>query len=120
MNRKSSNSRLVYSTDKGRVPPQNHRQEAGSVGGNHQPTTPGDGVVRLQLQKKGRGGKAVTVISGLPLPADQLKATAKNLKKRCGVGGAVKGNEIEIQGDQRNTLQEALAAEGYTVKLSGG
>ena len=80
----------------------------------------GDGIVRIRRETRGRGGKAVTVISGLGGDADSLKVAAKRLKQRCGVGGAVKDGCIEIQGDQRDTLRALLEAEGHTVKLAGG
>jgi translation initiation factor 1 len=80
----------------------------------------GDGIVRLRRETKGRGGKAVTVISGLPLAGSEMKAMAKALKQRCGVGGSIKADEIEIQGDQRAILQAELEKRGFTVKLSGG
>jgi len=80
----------------------------------------GDGVVRIRRETKGRGGKAVTVISGVPLVGDDLKALGKQLKKKCGVGGAVKGSEIEIQGDQREKIKIELEKRQFIVKYSGG
>jgi translation initiation factor 1 len=80
----------------------------------------GDGIVRLQRQTKGRGGKAVTLVTGLPLAPDELKALARDLKQKCGVGGAVKGGTIEIQGDQRTILKPELEGRGFQVKLAGG
>ena len=80
----------------------------------------GDGIVRLHRETKGRGGKAVTVIRGLPLAGKELQALARALKQRCGVGGAVKGDAIEIQGDQRRILQPELEKRGYTVRIAGG
>ncbi|MDY6891608.1 MAG: translation initiation factor Sui1 [Pseudomonadota bacterium] len=79
-----------------------------------------DGVVRIRRETKGRKGKGVTTISGLPLPGAELKRLAKTLKERCGTGGAIKAGVIEIQGDHRERLQQILQAQGYTVKLSGG
>ena len=76
--------------------------------------------MRLRRETKGRGGKAVSIVTGLPLAGSELKALARALKQRCGVGGAVKGDEIEIQGDQRQILQAELEKRGYTVKISGG
>ena len=81
---------------------------------------PSDGIVRLHRESKGRGGKAVTIIRGLPLNEHELKALAKKLKQRCGVGGAVKEGAVEIQGDQRELLKTLLADEGYQVKIAGG
>lgn len=79
-----------------------------------------DGIVRIRRETSGRKGKGVTTISGIPLPDAELKDLAKKLKKRCGTGGAVKDGIIEIQGDHRDTLREALTAQGYQVKLAGG
>jgi translation initiation factor 1 len=115
-----SNSRLVYSTEGGRLCPQCHRPVTGCVCGQQKPAVLGDGVVRIRRETKGRGGKAVTVISGIPLDAAALKNLTKELKKRCGVGGSSKDDSIEIQGDQREILKLELEKRGYTVKLSGG
>ena len=80
----------------------------------------GDGVVRVGRQTQGRKGKGVTVITGVPLAGAELEALAGVLKKRCGSGGTVRDGTIEIQGDHRDALVEALAARGWTVKRSGG
>lgn len=117
---KSSNSRLVYSTDVGRRCPQCQRPVADCVCGKDRPAALGDGIVRLHRETKGRGGKAVTIVKGLPLAGAELKSLARELKQKCGVGGALKGDDIEIQGDQRQTLKEELEKKGYTVKISGG
>jgi translation initiation factor 1 len=118
--RNADKSRLVYSTDGGRLCPQCHRAVADCVCGQDRPAAAGDGVVRLRRETKGRGGKAVTIVSGVPLAPDALKALAKTLKQKCGVGGAVKNTDIEIQGDQRAVLKPTLEKLGYTVKLAGG
>jgi len=112
---------LVYSTDRGRLCP-----DCGAVRADCRcrlvaaATPAGDGIVRLRRETRGRGGKAVTVVSGLPETGDALKQRARTLKQRCGVGGAVKDGEIEIQGDQRATIRTYLESEGFTVKLAGG
>ncbi len=106
----SKNSRLVYSTDQGRV-----KSDSAPA-----PSTPtGDGIVRIKRETKGRKGKGVSLITGLPLAAPELKKLAKSLKQLCGTGGAVKDGIIEIQGDQRDTLKAALEKQGYTVKIAG-
>jgi translation initiation factor 1 len=69
---------------------------------------------------KGRGGKTVTTISGVPLPRDELKQLAAELKRLCGSGGSLKEGVIEIQGDHGDTLLAELRARGYTTKRSGG
>ena len=79
-----------------------------------------DGNVYLQRQTKGRNGKSVVIISGLPLAREPLTKLAKSLKSKCGVGGTVEGSNILIQGDKRDILRKELEKLGYTVKLSGG
>ncbi|HEY5658414.1 MAG TPA: stress response translation initiation inhibitor YciH, partial [Myxococcota bacterium] len=69
---------------------------------------------------KGRRGKTVTTISGVPLSGDALRELAAELKRRCGTGGATKDGVIEIQGDHRDALIAELEARGYTVKRAGG
>jgi translation initiation factor 1 len=109
-----SNSRLVYSTGDGdqRKP---GRKAADQPRG---PELPRDGVVRIFRGKGGRGGKAVSVVRGLPLR--DLEAVAKDLKKHCGSGGTVKEGAVEIQGDHREKIAARLSAQGYVVKLAGG
>ena len=110
----------VYSTDQGRLCPQCHRPVTGCVCGSNRPRHVGDGIVRISRETKGRGGKAVTVINGLPVSPAELKAIAKTLKQKCGVGGAIKGEQIEVQGDQRATCKSTLEHLGFTCKLAGG
>ena len=81
---------------------------------------PNDGVVRVGRETKGRRGKGVTIITGLPGSSDAIKQIAKQLKAQCGVGGTVKGRVVEMQGDQRDRLVKILSGKGYTVKKSGG
>jgi len=81
---------------------------------------PGDGIVRIQLETKGRNGKAVTVITGVPLPAPKLTELGKKLKQRCGTGGTVKDFTIEIQGDHRDLIEREIKGLGFSVKRSGG
>lgn len=104
------NSRLVYSTDRGRIEqsPQPAARPAG------------DGVVRIQRQTSGRKGKGVCLITGLAGSDDLLQQLAAELKKKCGCGGAVKNGVIEIQGDKRELLRQLLEAKGLKVKLAGG
>ena len=80
----------------------------------------GDGTVRVGRETKGRKGKGVTVITGLPLPAAKLDDLAKQFKKKCGCGGTVKNGTIEIQGEHRDLLLEELQKLGFRVKRSGG
>ena len=117
---KNTTSRLVYSTDGGRLCPQCLRSVVQCVCGNSKPAATGDGIVRLHRETKGRGGKAVTLIKGLPLSHEALKDLASQLKKRCGVGGSLKDDIIEIQGDQRELIKADLEHLGYPVKIAGG
>jgi translation initiation factor 1 len=98
-------TRLVYSTETGRVPERRERPT---------PAAPGDGVVRTS---SGRRGKTVTLVTGLP-PGD-VAAVAKELKRLCGSGGAVKDGVVEIQGDQRARVIAHLQGR-YRVKATGG
>ena len=121
----SNNSRLVYSSDGGRVsskPPEPAaRRSKPRKGANKAPpTAPADGVVRIHRSTKGRRGKGVCLITGLPESGDALKALAKKLKQACGTGGAVKDGVVEIQGDNRDKIKAELEKLGYTVKLAGG
>lgn len=68
-----------------------------------------DGKPLVLLQRKGRGGKTVTVVEGLGLPDAEMKALAKKLKAHCGTGGAVKNQTLEIQGDQVSKVKDYLA-----------
>ena len=81
---------------------------------------PNDGVVRVSRAVQGRKGKGVTLVTGVPLPARELPALCKELKRRCGSGGTVKDGAIELQGDHRDLVVELLAARGWTVKRAGG
>lgn len=76
--------------------------------------------VRVAREVAGRGGKAVSVVLGLPLGPGELEALGRELKKLCGAGGAVREGRIEIQGEHRDRLIEALRQRGYEAKRSGG
>ena len=104
--------RVVYSTTDGDL-----RKPRDPV---EQARLRGDGKVRVRREVGGRRGKTVTTVGGVPLRDAELKALAGRLKKRCGVGGAVKDGVIELQGDHRDTVVEVLRAEGFTVVLAGG
>lgn len=80
----------------------------------------GDGIVRIGRETKGRKGKGVTVITGVPLDPAELKEFASRLKSACGAGGTLKDGRIEIQGDHREVLFEELKKRGWAVKRVGG
>lgn len=78
-----------------------------------------DGIVRVGRSTKGRRGKVVSTVTGVPLEGDALADLAGELKRRCGTGGALKEGVIEIQGDHRDTLVGLLEERGYRVKRAG-
>ncbi|MEJ2052242.1 MAG: translation initiation factor, partial [Calditrichota bacterium] len=104
-------TRLVYSTETGSVEKPKKSEE-------FQPVS--DGIIRIRREVKGRGGKTVTTVSGVPGSQETLKELAAQLKRRCGTGGAVKDRIIIIQGDHRETLLKYFKENGYQVKLAGG
>ena len=109
---------LVYSTDRGRLCPSCEKpvDACGCVTKQKPYAGNKDGIVRLRRETKGRKGKGVLVISGLPLSTAELTELAKALKKKCGAGGAVKAGEIEIQGDHHQLVAEELRLRGFQVK----
>ena len=78
------------------------------------------GPVRVSRQTQGRGGKAVTLISGLTLGPGELETLARALKQRCGSGGTIRDGVIEIQGEHRDTLVAELARRGIAARRAGG
>ena len=119
-----SNSKLVYSSEHGRVCRHCGRPLAvckcNAKAAAAAAATPGGHVVRVGRETKGRKGKGVTVVVGVPLASDALEELATRLKRRCGSGGTVRQGVIEIQGDHRDTLVAELGSLGYTVKRAGG
>ena len=113
---------LVYSTDAGRMCPDCRQPKAQCVckAAAAAAAAAGDGTVRVSRQTKGRGGKAVTLVNGVPLAPDELVVLGKMLKTACGSGGTVKDGVIEVQGDHVERVIESLKAQGYRVKRAGG
>ena len=112
---------LVYSTDAGRMCPDCRQPKAQCACKAAAAAVPaGDGTVRVSRQTKGRGGKAVTVVKGVPLAEQALVLLGKTLKTACGSGGTVKDGVIEVQGDHVERVMETLKAQGYSVKRAGG
>ena len=122
------NSRLVYSTETGRICPECGRPASGCVCKKKKPVKadkpptgyPDDGVVRIRREVKGRKGKTVTMVFGLPLRDGELNEITKALKRRCGAGGTVQDGVILIQGDHRQTLLDEIRRLGYAAKSAGG
>lgn len=110
---------IVYSTELGRMCPSCGKPLTYCV--CRQAKAPiGDGNVRVGRETKGRKGKGVTLITGVPLGGAELQALVTRLKKRCGSGGTLKEGVIEIQGDHRDLVVEELQKRGWSVRLSGG
>lgn len=123
--KRSDRGAIVYSSEHGRMCPacgnpvsrcacRESRPRAAT------PTPGGKAVVRVGRETKGRKGKGVTVVTGVPLAGAALDDLASQLKRSCGSGGTVKDGVIEIQGDHRDTLVAALEQHGWLVKRSGG
>ena len=117
-----SSSKLVYSTSGNNLCPRCGKAlfKCRCEESRTSPAPPSDGSVRIHRETKGRGGKEVTVISGLAMNEKELKLLAKALKAAAGAGGSVKNSTIELQGDKRNTAKTLLEKKGFTVKLAGG
>ena len=110
---------LVYSTDAGRMCPDCRKPTASCVC-KVKALSESDGVVRVSLQTKGRGGKSVTLVKGLPLDTVALAVLGKQLRSACGSGGTVKDGVVEVQGDHVATVMAALQKQCYNVKRAGG
>ena len=111
------NSRLVYSTDLGSVCPDCNKPKDSCICRQIQRTSVPkiNGTVRIRYETKGRKGKGMTLITGLPLSEAVLLGLAKKLKQQFGTGGAVKDSVIELQGDYREKAVPALRTLGYPV-----
>ena len=112
---------VVYSSGRGSICPDCGNPVSACRCKEKQPSVPkGDGIVRVRRETKGRGGKTITTISGVPMDFNGLEELASKLKRRLGTGGSVKDGVIEIQGDRVETVMTELAREGFTVKRAGG
>ena len=112
-------SRTVYSTDRGRICPDCGWPESNCQCSSRRTANapvPARIVAKLRMEKKGRGGKMVTVIDGLPRNDAFLKELAQELKRSCGTGGTVTDAGIELHGDLRERLRDVLGQKGFTVK----
>lgn len=120
MKRQKKGAGIVYSTEFGKMCPGCNKPAAKCVCRKKQSIPKSDGVVRLMRETKGRKGKGVTSITGVPLDNNELKKLAKSLKQKCGCGGSLKNGVIEIQGEHRDVLEKELGRLGYQVKRAGG
>jgi len=123
--------RLVYSSERGRVCPSCGRSESrcrcrgkgarARIKARDEAVAAkaSDGIVRVGRSTKGRRGKIVSTVTGVPLADEELRELAGDLKRHCGSGGALKDDVIEIQGDHRDTLVEELEKRGFKVKRAG-
>ena len=113
-------ARLVYSTGVGRVCPgcgwPERDCKCSTRAAADSPVPPGRILAKLRMEKKGRSGKTVTVIAGLPRNAVFLKDLCAELKRACGTGGAVAEDTIELQGDLRDRVREYLQKKAFIVK----
>jgi translation initiation factor 1 len=112
-------ARIVYSTGIGKVCPGCGWPVKDCKCSSKRPgneAVPSRVVAKLRMEKKGRGGKTVTVVYDLPQNEDFLKDLAQELKRACGTGGAVADNTIELQGDLRERVRDFLSKKGFAVK----
>ncbi|MFT3720754.1 translation initiation factor Sui1 [Pseudorhodoferax sp.] len=122
MGRVTSGGSLVYSTDGGRMCPACRRPAAQCAckAAAAEAVPAGDGTVRVRLETKGRKGKGVTVVWGVPVGAAELLRLGQQLKAACGTGGTVKDGRIEVQGDHVAQVMALLQQQGWSVKRAGG
>jgi translation initiation factor 1 len=117
-------SRLVYSTQTGRICPDCHQPATVCACKSKKNRSPArltcDGIIRIKREVKGRNGKTVTTISGLEKDLSEMKKIASQLKSLCGTGGSVKDGVLIIQGDHRQLIKAALEKQGFIAKLAGG
>ncbi|MGA2731659.1 MAG: translation initiation factor Sui1 [Syntrophobacteraceae bacterium] len=117
---KKRDNGIVYSTVHGRMCPVCGKPVAKCLCHQKKVIPQSDGIVRVGRETKGRKGKGVTIITGVPLDETRLEELGKELKAKFGAGGTVKRGVIEIQGDHRDLLLEELRKRGWTVKHVGG
>ena len=119
---RNAGSTIVYSTDRGRLCPSCQQPVAACACARTPQVSPppGDGVVRVSRETKGRAGKGVTTVSGLGLDEAALAKLARELKARCATGGTVRDGVVELQGEHRDALVQELTRRGYRVKRAGG
>jgi translation initiation factor 1 len=112
--------RIIYSTGIGSLCGNCRRPVRECVCPKNAPGAAKPGAVRVGRETKGRAGKGVTTVSGLPLSLSDIESVAAKLKKRCGSGGTVRDGVIEIQGEHRDVIVAELIKQGWPAKRSGG
>ena len=113
-------ARIIYSTGIGSLCPNCRRPVRDCVCPKGAPGAAKPAAVRVGREIKGRAGKGVTTVTGLPLSLSDIDSLAAKLKKRCGSGGTVRDDVIEIQGDHRDAIVAELTKLGWAAKKSGG
>ncbi len=112
-----SNARPAYETGRGRLCPRcGWPADDCHCSSRADEPVPAKVSCVLRLEKKGRGGKTVTVVAGLPRNRAFVATLAADLKRACGTGGTAAEDAVEIQGDQRERLRSLLLARGYAVR----
>ena len=111
---------FVYSTEEGDLRKKNRGKKKKQKGGKTPPGIRDDGVIRVQRESKGRGGKTVSVVYGLKGSEDDLREWSTRLKQQCGTGGSVKSGTIIIQGDKVDSIVKILNDAGLPAKRAGG
>ena len=117
---RNSDGGIVYSCEHGQMCPQCGEPVAGCSCGKKITKPSHSGVITVRRETKGRKGKGVTVIDGIPLDSAELKILVKQLKKLCGGGGTIKDGIVEIQGDHCAKLLDFMQRKGWKVKRTGG
>ncbi|OJX47341.1 MAG: hypothetical protein BGO78_17915 [Chloroflexi bacterium 44-23] len=115
-------NRSVYSSESGRLCPKCQQPIKKCICKKSEKTSDLTSCknICLWLDRKGRAGKVVTRLEGLSMPNEQLKMLAKEIKQKCGTGGAIKEGVIEIQGDVRDEILVILLSKGIKAKKAGG
>jgi translation initiation factor 1 len=113
-------ARIIYSTGIGSLCPNCRRSVRDCVCPKGAPGAAKPAAVRVGREVKGRAGKGVTTVAGLPMSLSDIEALAGKLKRRCGSGGTVRNGVIEIQGDHRDVIVAELIKLGWQAKRSGG